>query len=157
MRQSWLADPVMMSYNAGWLLDHPGYDQDTGCIDWPESQWPQFDERLLRPVEQAGYYYVAEEPGEFVGHVHYEVIDTIAWVGLNVIPTRRGQGLGTQLLELAVNRIWQDTEVTEAVNEFEDERIAAVRVHRRGGFVPDPGTTSRFGRPTRTWRLARPA
>jgi hypothetical protein len=33
VRQGWLADPDMMSYNAGWQIAYRGYDADTGCID----------------------------------------------------------------------------------------------------------------------------
>ncbi len=46
MRQAWLADPEMMADNASWDVTHPGYDPTTGCIDWPESEWPAFEARL---------------------------------------------------------------------------------------------------------------
>jgi hypothetical protein len=46
VRQAWLADPEMMADNASWDVTHPGYDPTTGCIDWPESEWPAFEARL---------------------------------------------------------------------------------------------------------------
>jgi len=82
--------------------------------------------------------------------------DGTAHIGLNVIPARRGTGLGMRFMNHLLERIWQDTEAAAAINEFEDGRLDAVRLHRLCGFVPDPNTSSVYGRPTRTWRLLRP-
>ena len=158
VRRGWLSDPDMMSYNAGWSLTHPGYDPVTGCIDWPESQWPDFAARLALPVSVHGYYYVQDiATGEFIGHVHYLVDDArVAGIGFNVVPARRGGGLGRAFLRLLLERVWQDTAAVVAVNEFEDEREPAVRTHRACGFAPNENTARRYGRETRTWRLPRP-
>ncbi len=139
-------------------VSYAGYDRDTGCIAWPESQWDAFAERLTLPVDRQGYFYVRDtETGEFVGHAHYTVQpDGAAQIGLNVVPTHRARGLGEQVLRLLIERIWQDSVAVEIVNDFEDDRAPAVRTHRRVGFVPDPDTRSAWGRPTRTWRLRRP-
>ncbi|WP_385899781.1 GNAT family N-acetyltransferase [Tessaracoccus sp. O5.2] len=157
LRQAWLLDPEMMAYNAGWQISHAGYDPGTGCIDWPEDDWPAFEARLAQPASQQGYYFVQEdETSEFLGHVHYELhTDGAAHIGLNVIPARRGSGLGMRFMNLLLERVWQDTEAAVAINEFEDGRLDAVRLHRRCGFVPDPTTSNLYGRPTRTWRLLR--
>jgi GNAT superfamily N-acetyltransferase len=159
VRQAWLADPEMMAYNADWDVSYPGYDRATGCIDWPESQWPAFEARLRLPAGRQGYFYVLDtETGAFVGHAHYRVdMDGAARIGLNVVPSRRGSGLGVRVLEFLVERIWRDTDATEIVNEFEDDRHSAIRSHRRCGFVPDRGTTTGHGRAVRTWRLRRPS
>ena len=159
VRQRWLSDPEMMAYNIGWNIAHPGYHADTGCIDWPESEWPQFAARLARPASQQGYFYVRDDlTGVDLGHVHYEVdADGIAAIGLNVIPSRRGQELGSAFLGLLLDRVWTETAAGCAVNEFEDGRQAAVRLHRRFGFVPDAHPTGASGRPVRTWRLHRPS
>lgn len=157
VRQEWLRDPGFMAYNAGWNVRHPGYDPTTGCIEWPESEWDAFAERLAFPAARHGYFYVRDlETGRFVGHAHYAVEpDGAAHIGINVAPTHRGRGLGGQVLGLLVERVWRDTAVVEIVNDFEDERQAAVRTHRGCGFVPDRDTRSDWGRPTRTWRLTR--
>lgn len=153
-RQAWLADPDFMSYNAGWRIDIPGYDVGTGCVDWPESQWGAFEERLCRPRDEQGYCFVIDLlTGATLGHVHYTVDGCVASIGFNVIPSHRGQGLGSEFLELLLERIREETEVTEVVNEFEDERVAAVKVHKAAGFRPDPDVSNEYGRPTRTWRL----
>ncbi len=158
VRQQWLSDPEFMAYNAGWDVSYPGYDRGTGCIEWPDSQWDVFVERLALPADRQGYFYVRDgETGAFVGHAHYVVEpDGAAHIGLNVVPASRGRGLGALVLRLLVERVWRDTGAEEIVNEFEDAREPAVRTHRRCGFVPDPETHSGWGRPTRTWRLRRP-
>lgn len=116
-----------------------------------------FEARLARPASEQGYYFVQEdETSEFLGHVHYELhSDGTAHIGLNVIPARRGTGLGMRFMNDLLERIWQDTEAAAAINEFEDGRLDAVHLHRRCGFVPEPTTTSAHGRPTRAWRLPR--
>lgn len=158
VRQTWLRDPEFMAYNAGWDVSHPGYDRDTGCVEWPESEWEAFAERLALPADRQGYFYVRDtETGELVGHAHYTIEpDGAAHIGLNIVPGCRGRGLGGRVLRLLVERVWRDTLAGEIVNDFEDEREPAARVHRRCGFVPDPGTRSGWGRPTRVWRLRRP-
>ncbi len=154
VRKAWLADPEFMSYNAGWDLKFPGYDPVTGCVDWPEVHWDVFEERLRLPAEERAYFYVFDSRiGEPIGHVYYTVEDGVSSIGLNVIPTRRGKGLGTAFLELLLTRIREDTTATEVTNEFEDERLAARRLHQKAGFRPDPRTDVGYGRPTRTWRL----
>ena len=145
-----MLDPEMMSYNAGWPISHAGYDPTTGCIDWPEQDWPAFERRLAMPASKQGYFYVEDDrTGEFLGHVHYQVdLDGTAHIGLNVIPSRRGTGLGTRFLQLLLERVWRDTAASVVVNDFTDDRSAAVQVHRYHGFTPDPVPSTDAGRPT---------
>lgn len=157
VRQAWLADPEFMSYNAGWDVDYPGYDGVTGCIDWPESQWAAFEDRLRLPADRQGYFYVRDTTARAViGHAHYEVDGQgAAHIGINVVPAWRGRGVGERVLRLLVERIWRDTAADQIVNEFEDDRTPAVRTHLRCGFVPDAEMHDDRGRPTRTWRCRR--
>lgn len=147
-----------MSFNVGWRLPHAGYDATTGCVRWPEDEWPNFELSLGKPAAEQGYFYVQDLRADtFIGHVHYEVdSEGEAHIGLNVIPTRRGAGLGSAFMALLLDKVWQGTEACVAVNDFEDSRVEAVRLHRSCGFVPGESTTDTFGRPTRTWRLRRP-
>lgn len=63
VRQQWLSDPETMAYNAGWDVRYAGYDPTTGCIDWPESEWSEFEARLRLPATRQGYYYVRGRRG----------------------------------------------------------------------------------------------
>jgi RimJ/RimL family protein N-acetyltransferase len=120
-----MLDPALMSYNAGWPISHPGYDPTTGCIDWPEQDWPAFERRLAMPASEQGYFYVQDDQtGEFLGHVHYEVEpDGTAHIGLNVVPSQRGNGLGTRFMDLLLE---------QTIRECVSGRELAAR-----GFVTD--------------------
>lgn len=152
IRQGWLADPEMMSFNAHQVIAHPGYDPATGCIAWLESEWDAFEDRLALPPSAQGYFYVRDVDKGYVGHAHYRVDDDVAHIGINVIPERRGAGLGRGVLHLLIRQIWATTAVTSIENEFEDHRQAAVRIHEALGFVPDNSPASVE---TRRWILSR--
>ncbi|MFT3889055.1 MAG: GNAT family N-acetyltransferase [Arachnia sp.] len=155
VRQRWLADPRFMSYNAGWRIDAPGYDPESGCIDWPEERWTAFEERLALPESTQGYYFVEDaSSGEALGHAHYLIEGSEAAIGLNIAPDHRGEGLGHRVLAMLIDHISARTSADTVVNEFEDERAPALRIHQRAGFRPDENTTDGYGRPVRAWRLA---
>ena len=60
VRQGWLADPVMMSYNRGWVIDDPGYDAATGCIDFPVSKWDVWYDRWVRRPSDRSYWFIVD-------------------------------------------------------------------------------------------------
>lgn len=93
IRQQWLRDLQMMAFNAGWHLRHAGYDDATGCIDWPEAEWEAFIADYSEPA-RAGYFYLRDVgAGEFVGHTHYHLNNHgDAESGTNVVPARSGAG-----------------------------------------------------------------
>ena len=149
--------PGVQGPRPGWDLDHPGYDRVTGCIDWPQDQWAAFEAWLLLLADRHGYFCVRDPTASaYIGHAHYEVDVGVAHIGINLVPEVRGSGLGVAVLTLLITRVWADSAATHAINECEDDRTPAFRTHRRCGFVPDADTRSDWGRPTRTWRLARP-
>ena len=157
VRQGWLRDPDMMAYNAGWELQHPGYNNETGCIDWPESQWDEFLAVYQRDPAQADYFYLRDiVADEYIGHVHYKISSRgDAEIGVNIIPERRRQGWGAKAFRLLVEQIWAATSVDLIVNEFEENRRSAICLHRKIGFRP--AELSEFhGVPMRRWELSRP-
>ena len=40
-RQQCMSDPKTMSYNAGYDVSYKGYDNNTGCIDFPKNKWTE--------------------------------------------------------------------------------------------------------------------
>ncbi|AOZ73198.1 hypothetical protein BK816_07730 [Boudabousia tangfeifanii] len=136
VRQAWLADPEMMSFNAGWPIDNDSYDRETGCFDWSEDRWDDWIERRLSlPGDVQGYFYVIDEgSGEPVGHAHYMVNGNWAEIGLNTVPRLRRQGIASQVLPLLLERVWRDTSVDFAMNLIEQSQQAAVALHEKFGF-----------------------
>ena len=155
IRQGWLRNPEMMSYNAGWALAHPGYDNDTGCIEWCEPEWDTFGARILLPAEQQGYFFVEDAAGTPVGHAHAWVANNVAEIGFNIVPNHRGPGVGHAALPLLLDHIWANTHVNAATNELEEARAAASTTHLRAGFsrACAGGTEAK---PTTLRRLDRP-
>ena len=52
-RQACMKDPATMSYNAGYDVTYSGYHYDTGCIDFPESEWEFW---LNKKITLRGYF-----------------------------------------------------------------------------------------------------
>ena len=49
-RQDCMEDPATMNYNSGYDVSSPGYHYDTGCIDFPKSQWENwFNSKFSNP------------------------------------------------------------------------------------------------------------
>jgi len=158
VRQDWLRDPELMAYNACWGLQYPGYDNETGCIDWPEAEWDAFLKVYQWDPALADYFYLHHlSADEFIGHVHYRVSpEDSAEIGINIVPKRRRQGWGTEALRLLIGQIWAATSVDRIVNDLEDSRVPAVRLHRAVGFTP--GELAEFrGVRVRRWELLRSA
>ncbi|SMO73956.1 GNAT family N-acetyltransferase [Propioniciclava tarda] len=144
-RRELLADPASMSYNAGWNLDHAGYDNDTGCLPFPEDAWPNF----LFAWSKTGRreYFLVFADDHPVGHAHYSVVEGAAHIGVNILGRLRGRGYGTSALAALVDLIWSNTDVREIVNEFPATRVDADRVHARLGFERG-GDRLKLRRPT---------
>lgn len=159
LRQAWLADRYMMSFNRGWALKARGYDNATGCLEFPPDVWPAWYDAWVRQPSDRNYWFI-DLQGHAVGHAFFR-LDTqdgrVAHVGVNVVPAQRGRGLGVSALGLLLDEIRRDGRAAVAVNEFEDTRVAAVRLHRALGFrrtasvgpAPDGSTVGRWELPLR--------
>jgi diamine N-acetyltransferase len=67
-RQKIMSDPETMSYNKGYDLDFDGYHKDTGCIDFPESEWLDWYEYFVGCEPERFYAYIKrKEDGAFMG------------------------------------------------------------------------------------------
>lgn len=137
VRRSWLADLDMMSFNRGWALDDRGYDGVTGCIEFPENRWSDWYDRWVGRPSDRRYWFVVDSQGQPVGHVFFRLDQEdgrVAHVGVNIVPARRGRGLGALALDLLLDEVRRDGRAAVAVNEFEDTRTAAARMHQTRGF-----------------------
>lgn len=91
-RQRCMQDPETMNYNAGYDICFSGYHYDTGCIDFPESEWQKFEEKLKNPNFFYAYI-VDEKTKEFVGYLNFNKRDDgSATMGIVIFSKFRGQG-----------------------------------------------------------------
>ena len=104
-RQDCMGDPKTMSYNAGYDVSYSGYHYDTGCIDFPKSQWENwFNSKLSNP--NFFYAYIKDlDINKFVGYCNFNLDPTTgkATMGIVIKDDYRGKGYMKPALQLLVN------------------------------------------------------
>ena len=130
-------DHATMSYNAGWNVSFDGYHPDTGCIDFPQEQWAQKQERWVGHEPDRFYAFVKDRnSGRFVCEVNYHYTADDNWwdMGVLVYAPYRGRGCGRCAMELLLHRAFVVDKIGCLHNNFEESRAAALTIHRRAGF-----------------------
>lgn len=147
-------DPATMAYNAGWDASYPGYHPDTGCIDFPESEWTEKHSYLVGHEPERFYALVREvATGQFVGEVSFH--DRGRGMGVLLYAPYRGRGYGRAALELLLHRAFVVCGLLELRNSFEPDRDAGLAVHLAAGFRQvGAGRMDRFGQPVELAELA---
>ena len=135
-RQKLLSDADTMSYNAGYNLGFDGYDNNTGCIDFPESEWEDWYNYFCKSKDRFYAYIVAD--GEFIGEVNlHKASGNSAYnMGIVIEAKHRGKGYAVPALKLILKQAFVIMGVEAVVNDFEESRsdYAAVRTHKSCGF-----------------------
>jgi len=136
-RQKLLMQPETMSYNRGLGEDIPGYDNETGCIDFPKTDWRYWrDVWLWREPERFSAYLLDEESGEFVGEgcYYYDMEADAHSIGVVIEHCHRGKGYGTEAVKLLTARAMAQEEVECLCVTLPVERESAVRMTLAAGF-----------------------
>lgn len=136
-RQKLLADPATMSYNKGYELGFPEYHNDTGCIDFPESNWDGWYARWVDGEPERFYAYLRDkETGEFLGEVNlYQTTGPGVYeMGIVLHSAQRGKGCAKPGLTLLLAQAFEKMGAQEVTNRFERTRTAALRIHQAAGF-----------------------
>lgn len=136
-RSKILSDPDTMKYNAHYNLGFEGYDDETGCIKFPESEWRQWFNAFMGREERF-YAYIAVADVGFVGEVNLRKIGNGNCYGMGIVieANHRGKGYAKQALKLLLRQAFEAMGADTVVNEFEDTRVAAVKAHLNVGFKP---------------------
>ena len=61
-----MSDPETMSYNANWDVDYKGYHKDTGCIDFPESEWAEWYDYWINSEPERFFAYIKRLDGAWI-------------------------------------------------------------------------------------------
>lgn len=143
-----------MAYNAGWDVSYPGYHPDTGCIDFPPSEWAEEHAYLVGHEPERFYALVRETAaGQFVGEVSFH--DHGQGMGVLLYAPYRGRGYGRAALELLFRQAFVVCGLPELRNSFEPGRDAGLAVHLAAGFRQvGSGRMDRFGQPVELLELA---
>ena len=137
--QKMMSDPETMSYNANWDVHYDGYHKDTGCIDFPESEWAAWYGYMIRNEPERFYAYIKRSSdGVWVGDINFHYTPERDWwdMGIVIYAPYRGRGYAVPALRLMVEHAFRDCGVTRLHNEFEIERHAALKSHLAVGFRP---------------------
>ena len=135
-RQKLLSDPDTMSYNAGYNLGFDGYDNKTGCIDFPESDWAEWYDYYIGREPERFYAYIVKPDGEFIGEVNlYKGAESKTYnMGIVIEAKHRGKGYAEKALKLLLKQAFDVLGAEAVVNDFEDTRVSAVKIHLKAGF-----------------------
>ena len=136
-RQTILAQPETMSYNAGMPFEADGYDPVTGCIDFPIHDWRYWrDVWLWHEPNRYSAYLQIEETGEFVGEAcyYYDMETDLHNVGVLVEAKHRNKGYGVQALKLIAQQAFRHGEVEGLFMDLPMSRENAIRMALTAGF-----------------------
>ena len=138
-RQKILSDAETMSYNAGYNLGFEGYDNDTGCIDFPESDWADWYNYFCKNPNRFYAYIVAN--GGFIGEVNLHkagvnIYNNTYNMGIVIEAKHRGKGYAVPALKLLLKQAFEVMDAEAVINDFEDSRSAhaAEKTHKHCGF-----------------------
>lgn len=138
-RQKMMADPETMSYNANWDVSYGGYHQDTGCIDFPESEWADWYAGMMNREPDCFYAYIRRKSdGAWIGDVNFHHNPGKDWwdMGIVIYAPYRGQGCATPALKLLLDRAFRVCGISRIHNDFEVARneFSAWNCHLHAGF-----------------------
>lgn len=137
--QKMLADSDTMSYNANWAVTYDGYHRETGCVDFPESEWADWYNRWIDNEPERFYAYIRRRrDGEWVGDVNFHYNPDKDWwdMGIVIYAPYRGNKYAVPALELLLDHAFLVCQVSRIHNDFEIARneVAAWKTHLSAGF-----------------------
>lgn len=136
-RQKLMQDSDTMSYNKNYTLDFEGYDQNTGCITFPEQKWADWYKYFIGQEPQRFYAYIARKDDDsFIGEVnlHRNMNDSWYEMGILLEAKHRGNGYAKEAIWLLLRYAFEVMNVDVIHNSFEEKRSAAVHLHLSAGF-----------------------
>ena len=135
-RQKIMSDPETMSYNKCYDLGFDGYHSDSGCIDFPESEWLDWYEYFVGCEPERFYAYIQrKEDGTFIGEVNvHKGCDEDYDMGILIEAKYRGRGYAKEALNLLLKHAFEEMGAKAVHNVFEDERDIALKAHLDCGF-----------------------
>lgn len=137
-RKKIMSDPETMSYNKGYELNFDEYDQETGCIAFPERAWADWYTYFVGQEPLRFYaYLVRKKDGVFIGEVNLHKNQEHPWheMGILLEARHRGQGYSEPALKLLLQYAFEKMNVNSVHNQFEATRTAALQTHLAAGFT----------------------
>lgn len=133
-RQKVMSDSESMAYNAGYDVSYSGYHYETGCIDFPKSEWMGFCEKLKN--ENFFYAYIKDcDSGEFVGYLNFKKDEEgVASMGIVIYSLFRGMGYMRPAMQELIKKA-RELGVIKLTDSVPLSREGALKVFYDMGFV----------------------
>lgn len=136
-RQRMMEDPKTMEYNKGYFLESENYNNDTGCILFPQKDWNDWYEYFIHNEPKRYYAYILRKNDQtFLGEVCLHQIPSKREyeMGIVIESIHRNKGYSTQALNLLLQVAFEQFHAEAVHNDFEETRTAALHLHLRAGF-----------------------
>lgn len=136
-REKMLSDPETMSYNANYDIDSKSYHKNSGCIDFPKPEWAEWYKYWVGTQPRRFYAYIKRNSdGAWLGEVNFHYTPEQDWwdMGIVIYAPYRRNGYSVQALRLLMEHAFENCGVTTLHNDFEIERVAALKSHLAAGF-----------------------
>lgn len=133
-RRRIMMDPATMEYNKG-MDACEGYEPETGCVNFPQSQWQGFCDRFVDNEPERFFAFIARRVDlEFVGQVSLEKKDEGMEISILVEDQYRRQGYAAEAMELVLQVAFEVMNAEKVGNCFDADREAAVKLFEKAGF-----------------------
>lgn len=146
-REQCMADPDTMSYNAGYDVSYNGYHYDTGCIDFPKSEWEAWHTNKFSNPNFYYAYIVDVETNEFVGYLNYHLSGEGRYeMGIVMYSKYQGQGYMRPAMQEFLSTAKQNG-ITALWDSVPASREKALKVFFDFGFeVVEEFNSIKFGK-----------
>ncbi|MCF7844241.1 MAG: GNAT family N-acetyltransferase [Kiritimatiellales bacterium] len=119
MLWEWANDPIVRSAS---------FYQDP--IAWEDHEnW--FAAKL---ADDQCHIFIAENAGEPIGQVRFDMEDSKATISVSIDPAQRGKSLGTELIMIGCNRLFSTTNTMLIDAYIKPDNAASIVVFKKAGF-----------------------
>ncbi len=146
-RRDCMADPKTMNYNAGYEVSFSGYHYDSGCIDFPESEWKNW---LAKKFSDPNFYYAYIkdiDTNTFVGYLNYHMDSNNKFMmGIVIKSDYQRQGYMKPAMHQLIQKAKQNN-IPALYNTVPLSRARALKGFFDVGFeIVGEGNSKKFGK-----------
>ncbi len=140
-RQKWMKDPNTMNYNAGFEINLPGYDYETGTISKTDDEMKTWYKKWIghEPNKFFAYIYEINEYSP-IGEVYFYKDEDKYKMGILIINEFRGKNYSKEALTQLMKIAFEKYEITELTDSFPNDRISAIKLFKSCGFKESGNT-----------------
>jgi len=136
-RKQLLADPETMTFNRHYDLDLPGYDYESGCLDFAEESWEKWHKWWIGRSPSRFYAYLLDiNTDKPVGEVALRYVKKFNGYMINLIieAKHRGNGFGREALHLISQKAFNELGAARIIDDFSVDRVASYNLFKNFGF-----------------------